>query len=98
MQNATIRGNRFLGVAHLGIALLNFTYLRNTDMTLINKGHDNIAYNNDVRAFRSVRAAVDLGVMTRDNLIVDDFRGRIVNRGFHNTVDPLPYAPNGKSL
>lgn len=98
MQNATIRGNRFLGIAHLGIALLNFTYLRNTDMTLVNKGHDNIAYNNDVRAFRSVRAAIDLGVMTRDNLIVDDFRGRIVNRGFHNTVEPLPYAPMRKGL
>ena len=98
MQNATIRGNRFLGIAHLGIALMNFTYLRNTDMTLINKGHDNIAYNNDVKSFRTVRAAVDLGVMTRDNLIVDDFRGRIVNRGFHNTVDPLPYSPTGKVL
>jgi hypothetical protein len=87
MQNAVIRDNRFLGIAHLGIALVNFTYLRNAEMTLINKGRDNIAYDNDVRAFRAVRAAVDLGIATRDNIIIDIFRGRIVNRGVSNTID-----------
>jgi len=96
MQNATIRGNRFVGRAHLGIALKNFTFLNDPDMTLINKGHDNVLYNNDARAFRTLRAAIDLGVMTHDNVVVDDFRGRVVNRGFHNFVQERPYAPMGK--
>ena len=87
MQNAIIRRNRFLGIAHLGIALKNFTYLRNADMTVINEGHDNIAYDNDVRGFTAVRAAVDLGIATHDNIIIDDFRGRIVNRGVSNTIE-----------
>ncbi len=92
MQNATIRENRFVGIGHLGIALKNFTYLNNADMTLINKGHDNVAYNNDLRAFRTVRAEVDLGIMTHDNVFVDPFRGRVVDLGTDNTV--LRRAPS----
>jgi hypothetical protein len=87
MQNAVIRDNRFLGIAHLGIALMNFTYLNNKEMTLINKGHDNIVYDNNVRFFKAVRAAVDLGVATRDNIIIDTFRGPVVNRGVSNTIE-----------
>ncbi|CAB4897544.1 unannotated protein [freshwater metagenome] len=93
MQNATIRENRFLGRADLGFALLNFTYLKNSDMTLINKGHDNVLYNNDVRLFRATKAAVSLGLFTHDNLIVDDLRGDVVNRGMKNTIVRRPYSP-----
>ena len=95
MQNATIRTNRFLGRAHLGFAMINFTFLKIPNMTLINKGHDNVFYDNDMRVFRATRATVDLGALTRDNIIIDDLRGKVVNRGFHNTVETRPYARIG---
>ncbi len=97
MQNATIRENQFVGRSLFGYALLNFSFLNNSDMALDNKGHDNVFYNNEVRAFVATRAAVDLGLLTRDNIVVDDLRGRVVNRGFHNTVEPRPYARIGAS-
>jgi hypothetical protein len=95
MQNATVRGNRFLGRASLGFALMNFTYLNNRDMTLMNKGHDNVFYNNDLRAFRATKAAVVLSPLTHDNLVIDDLNGKVVNRGLHNTVETRPYSRIG---
>ena len=92
MQNASIRNNRFVGRAHVGLGLMNFTYLKNADMTLINKGHDNVFYNNDVRAFRTSKAAIYLSALTRDNIVIDDLRGRVVNRGIQNSIDTRPYS------
>ena len=65
-------------------------------MTLINKGHDNVVYNNDVKLFRATRNAVDLGLLTRDNVVVEDFRGSIRDRGYHNTIDLRPYSRIGR--
>jgi len=92
LQNATIRGNRFVGKALLGIALMDFTYLRNDAQAVVNRGHDNVMYRNDVSRFVATRAAVYLGPQTHDNVIVEDVRGRLVDQGTDNTVDRRPYA------
>lgn len=96
MQNANMRENRFFGRGLFGVALLNFSFLTIPDMTLINKGHDNVVYNNDVKLFRATRNAVDLGLLTRDNVVVEDFRGSIRDRGYHNTIDLRPYSRIGR--
>jgi hypothetical protein len=96
MQNANIRENRFIGRGLFGVALVNFSFLKIPDMTLINKGHDNVVYNNDVKLFRASRHAVELGLLTRDNVLVEDFRGSIRDRGYHNTIDLRPYSRIGR--
>jgi ribulose-5-phosphate 4-epimerase/fuculose-1-phosphate aldolase len=79
-----------------GFALRNFTFLQDPTMTLANMGHDNVVYNNDARAFIATRAAVDLGLMTRNNVVINDFRGDVVNRGVKNTVDTQPNSRTGR--
>ncbi|MBT5806426.1 MAG: hypothetical protein HOI16_03915 [Actinobacteria bacterium] len=96
MHNASIRENRFIGRGLFGVALLNFSFLKIRDMALINKGHDNVVYNNDVKLFRASRHAVELGLLTRDNVVVEDFRGSIRDRGYHNTIDLRPYLRIGR--
>jgi hypothetical protein len=96
MQNTTVHSNRFLGRAMFGFALRNFTFLQDPTMTLANLGHDNVVYNNDARAFIATRAAVDLGLMTRNNVVINDFRGDVVDRGVKNTVDTQPNSRTGR--
>jgi len=86
MQNTTITQNFFIGKALLGIALMDFTYLNNPAMALINKGHANNVHNNYGSGFLATKAAVFLGPQTTGNTIDNNMRGGIIDQGIGNTV------------
>jgi hypothetical protein len=90
LHDATITRNTFRGNALLGVAWLDFTYLRNASQTLVNRASGNVMVANRDNGFRATRAAVDLGPSTSGNRIVEGMRGRVVDSGSANTVISAP--------
>ena len=86
LHNATIPGNTFRGKALLGVAWLDFTYLKNASQTLINAASGNVMVANNDSGFVATRAAVNLGPATHGNSIVEGMRGHVVDQGVGNTV------------
>jgi hypothetical protein len=86
LHDATITRNTFRGNALLGVAWLDFTYLRNASQTLVNRASGNVMVANRDNGFRATRAAVELGPSTFGNRIVEGMRGRVVDNGSGNTV------------
>jgi hypothetical protein len=86
LHNATITGNTFRGKALLGVAWLDFTYLKNASQTLINAASGNVMVANNDSGFVATRAAVNLGPATHGNSIVQGMRGHVVDQGVGNTV------------
>ncbi len=86
LHNATITGSTFRGKALLGVAWLDFTYLRNTSQTLINAASGNVMVANNVSGFVATRAAANLGPATHGNSIVEGMRGHVVDQGVGNAV------------
>ena len=86
MRNTTIGQNVFKGTALLGLALLDFTFLNQASMAEVNKGHNNVMYDNSFKQFIASRAIVYLGSSTYDNRLAVGDIGAIVNLGKGNKV------------